>query len=340
MAPNRTAGIVLCAGRGTRMGSRTLNKVCFPVAGEPAINRILRTYRGCGIDPIVVVVGAMAGRTIEIVGRAHPEVLFAYQREQLGTGHAAQVGFRALRRCGWRGHVLVALGDKLVDESVVEAVKGAFARSRPDALVTVSRRRDKGRQGRVVIDRTGTVEGIWEWADIRAAAIYSEALAMTRHGPVSSARLRRMALTQIPEESRLSKAIGPLWSLLQRQRRIDRAALEGCIPPGAGRIVVAGRPRTARQVERMGRWVNESVYLFKASALRCALDELLPRPAGSELYLPDAINRLAARGRRVQALVLRNADLVLGFNSPEELAQAEERLLAAQEHRTHRDSTG
>ena len=38
-------GIILAAGKGTRMGSSTTPKVCFPVNGVPAICRALSTYR-------------------------------------------------------------------------------------------------------------------------------------------------------------------------------------------------------------------------------------------------------------------------------------------------------
>ena len=35
------AAIILCAGKGTRMGDDSKNKVCFDCAGVPVIRRIL-----------------------------------------------------------------------------------------------------------------------------------------------------------------------------------------------------------------------------------------------------------------------------------------------------------
>ena len=93
------------------------------------------------------------------------------------------------------------------------------------------------------------------------------------------------------------------------------------------RIEVDGRPRTARQVERMGRWANESVYLFTSSALRFGLKNLPPRSVGGEAYLTDAVNRLAGSGRVVRALKLKDRDLVLGFNTPEELHETEKKIM-------------
>ena len=55
------AAIILCAGRGTRMGTTRIPKVCLPVAGKPAVNRTIQAYRECGVRTNVIVVGADAG---------------------------------------------------------------------------------------------------------------------------------------------------------------------------------------------------------------------------------------------------------------------------------------
>ena len=62
-------GIILAAGKGTRMGSATTPKVCFPVNGVPAVCRALSTYRNCGIGQYVVIVGSLAGKVVEKAGR-------------------------------------------------------------------------------------------------------------------------------------------------------------------------------------------------------------------------------------------------------------------------------
>jgi bifunctional N-acetylglucosamine-1-phosphate-uridyltransferase/glucosamine-1-phosphate-acetyltransferase GlmU-like protein len=36
--------IILAAGKGTRMQSANLHKVCFPIDGQAAVNRSLETY--------------------------------------------------------------------------------------------------------------------------------------------------------------------------------------------------------------------------------------------------------------------------------------------------------
>ena len=60
--------IILAAGKGTRMGSATTPKVCFPVNGVPAVCRALETYRACGIAQHILIVGSLAGKVVETVG--------------------------------------------------------------------------------------------------------------------------------------------------------------------------------------------------------------------------------------------------------------------------------
>ena len=48
--------IVLAAGKGSRMNSSSVPKVCFPVNGIPAVNRALKIYNDCGIKQHILVV--------------------------------------------------------------------------------------------------------------------------------------------------------------------------------------------------------------------------------------------------------------------------------------------
>lgn len=84
--------IVMGAGKGTRMKS-DLAKVLHPVAGRPMLLWVLDAVAGAGVAETVVVVGHQA----EAVRAILPEgVKSALQAEQLGTGHAAEVGLDAL----------------------------------------------------------------------------------------------------------------------------------------------------------------------------------------------------------------------------------------------------
>src|SRR5262245_35797820 len=88
--------IILAGGKGSRMRSRDRHKVCFDVAGTPAIVRAIDTYNLLGAALNVVVVGELAGQVVETVGRRFSNVVFAYQPEALGTGDAARCGLGAL----------------------------------------------------------------------------------------------------------------------------------------------------------------------------------------------------------------------------------------------------
>jgi len=63
--------IILAAGQGKRIQSTELHKVCFPFAGEPAIDRAIRVCKECGVPHHVVVVGTRVERVIRTVREAH-----------------------------------------------------------------------------------------------------------------------------------------------------------------------------------------------------------------------------------------------------------------------------
>ena len=111
--------LVLAAGEGRRMQAGDRHKVCFDVAGVPAIVRALETYNRAGVDQNVVVVGAMAGQVIQTVGRAFSNAVFAYQSEARGTGDAARCGMRALSSVDDDACILVVAGDKLIESSLL-----------------------------------------------------------------------------------------------------------------------------------------------------------------------------------------------------------------------------
>lgn len=87
------SAIVLAAGHGTRMKSRT-HKVLHRVCGKPMIMHILDTLNRVGLDQIIVVVGQQREAVTEAIkGR----VDIAVQEEQLGTGDAVRAALPHLR---------------------------------------------------------------------------------------------------------------------------------------------------------------------------------------------------------------------------------------------------
>lgn len=89
----KVAAIILAAGKGTRMKSTTENKVALPFHGKPLIRYAVDVVQSVAQDTVVVV-----GSFAETVQKSLEgvSVTFAHQTEQLGTGHALQVGFKEL----------------------------------------------------------------------------------------------------------------------------------------------------------------------------------------------------------------------------------------------------
>jgi bifunctional UDP-N-acetylglucosamine pyrophosphorylase/glucosamine-1-phosphate N-acetyltransferase len=99
--------VVLAAGKGTRMKSAR-PKVLHHVAGRPMIDYVLRAARSLAPRTTTVVVGHM--KELLKQGLAgYPQLLFAVQDPQLGTGHALLQTAGILE--GQKGVVLLLSGD-------------------------------------------------------------------------------------------------------------------------------------------------------------------------------------------------------------------------------------
>jgi len=159
--------LILAGGRGKRMASKDCHKVCFPIAGRPAIIRAIDTYKEAGLRRFVVVVGQMAEQVMATVSAVHPEVLFVFQGEPRGTGHAAMVGVEALAAMGYSGHVMVVMGDKVTRADTVRRLIQRYREQTPDLLLTALPKVAETSAGRVVQDEQGSVLGLVETADLR-----------------------------------------------------------------------------------------------------------------------------------------------------------------------------
>lgn len=102
----KRAAIVLAAGKGKRMKS-DIPKVLHELDGRPLIRIVLDTLAQARLDRTVVVVG-FKGEMVQETLTDYP-VEFAWQHQQLGTGHAVQVAEEIMG--DFEGTTLVALGD-------------------------------------------------------------------------------------------------------------------------------------------------------------------------------------------------------------------------------------
>src|SRR5262249_14712733 len=129
--------IVLAAGKGTRMKSE-LPKVLVPVGGRPMVRYVLDALRAAGVQRLLVVVG-YRGDLVRAELAGAPDVAFAEQKEQLGTGHAVMMCREAI--AAHRGPVVVVAGDSpMLQAESVATLLAEFSRCGASCLLgTVNR---------------------------------------------------------------------------------------------------------------------------------------------------------------------------------------------------------
>ncbi|PXW22316.1 bifunctional UDP-N-acetylglucosamine diphosphorylase/glucosamine-1-phosphate N-acetyltransferase GlmU [Paraburkholderia caballeronis] len=150
--------VILAAGAGKRMHS-ALPKVLHPLAGRPLLSHVLDTARTLKPTRLVVVIGHGGDQVREAV--AAPDVQFALQQQQLGTGHALQ---QALPLIDPSVPTLVLYGDvPLTRASTLQRLADAAGPGGYGVLtVTLA---DPTGYGRIVRDAAGNVTRIVEQKD-------------------------------------------------------------------------------------------------------------------------------------------------------------------------------
>ena len=151
--------IVLAAGKGVRMRS-DLPKVLHQLAGKSLVRHVVDNIRSAGIDEIAVVVGYRGESVIAELGQS---VNYAWQREQLGTGHAVLQAAEYLE--GYAGTVLVACGDApLISSASFSSLAAAVRDGVKAAVLTMQLPEPRG-YGRIIRDAEGAVRAIVEEKD-------------------------------------------------------------------------------------------------------------------------------------------------------------------------------
>lgn len=157
------ASVVLAAGMGTRMKSRT-PKMLHNLLGKPLVMHSISSVIGISDLPPIIVVGYGSEDVIQVVQDAHGErVQFAIQAEQLGTGHAVMSAEPNL--AGKSDLVLVTLADMpmLREETIALILK--FHQESGNVLTMTSVVGDVPRGfGRVIRDENGNMKAIVEEA--------------------------------------------------------------------------------------------------------------------------------------------------------------------------------
>lgn len=170
--PTETAVIVLAAGAGTRMRSKT-PKVLHSLAGRSMLAHAL--HAAAALDPthLVVVVGhereRVTGAVAEVATALGREITAAVQEEQNGTGHAVDCGLAGLP-ADFAGTVLVTSADvPLLDTDALAGLHTTHTEAGAAVTVLTSTAADPTGYGRILRDDDGAVTAIVEQADASPA---------------------------------------------------------------------------------------------------------------------------------------------------------------------------
>jgi bifunctional UDP-N-acetylglucosamine pyrophosphorylase/glucosamine-1-phosphate N-acetyltransferase len=160
---NQLTVVVLAAGGGTRMRSKTM-KVLHPVAGRSMIGHVLAAAGATGPERIVAVVGHQREEVEAHIRALVPDVVVAVQEEQHGTGHAVRVAVEAVGDL--HGTVLVAYGDTpLLQGDSLRAFAAEHEAAERAVSILSGIVPDPHGYGRVLRNHEGDVEAIVEEKD-------------------------------------------------------------------------------------------------------------------------------------------------------------------------------
>ena len=327
---NRIVSVILAAGKGARMQTPDLHKVCFPVAGKPVIVRSLETYERCGIAAHLLVVGQHAEQVMRTVASVPANLMYCFQAEQKGTGHAARIAANLLEAQGYDGDIMLVAGDKVLEDSIVIRLLDCFHAQDCDLAFVVGDKEAFPTSGHIVTDDPGRIIGNIEVFDIARMHFLIELRSLIREHPLSPEDTERRALVYFKQEGKAAKALGSLWDLIKRSQAIDRRTLNRHFSEADFALNINGQQYTPSLLDNV-RYVNLSVYMFKAPALYRALKRLGSNNAQHEEYLTDTIGILAAEGAKVAMVPLWYPEEAMAFNTQEELNEIiiyyEKRLL-------------
>lgn len=163
---NAPIAVILAAGKGTRMKS-DLPKVLCEVNGRPLIDYVLDAVEKTPIARSIVVIGYRGDDVKRTLSR-RPNVDFAEQTEQLGTGHAVMMCREQL--AGHDGAVVVLAGDSpMIQSDSLNQLLEVFEQSKPACMLGTLNKEDPSGLGRIVRDSEGNFSGIVEEKDATEA---------------------------------------------------------------------------------------------------------------------------------------------------------------------------
>ncbi|MHB1152809.1 MAG: galactokinase family protein [Eubacteriales bacterium] len=285
--------IILCAGRGTRMGDDRTNKVCYEIAGKPAVIRLIENLKEAGIERFIVVVGSKADKVMECLDGISG-IVYAYQKIQNGTGNAALIGLNALYVMDKDVPAMICMGDKIIAPDVIMSLIASYNGC---AVFAVQPKEWNSSGGRIVM-RDGKVYGIVEQIDTCLQKI-SENLSLGEEG------LRKLVESFELNEKKADK-------LLERAKSLTGGIVR----------TFRGQEFTADDIEQ-GVFVNTATYLVNQDLTRNALSTIDSKNAQGELYMTDAINHISET-HSLKTITINDPKQMLTYSTMDELLKLEQ----------------
>lgn len=278
------AAIILCAGKGTRMNDDSKNKVCFDCAGVPVIKRIIHNMREGGITLFVLVVGHLSETVMGCLD-GEPGIVYTYQKEQKGTGHAALCGLKALKDIGYTGSAVISMGDKIIAPNVIRDLL-----ARPESAVWGVQPVENNYHGGRVVVKDGKPYGVVELPD---------AVLMSLAGKDESQYVDEISKYRLNEK----KAAKILKSATQRK------------PNSSKRL--SGTIFSAKEILDSP-YANAGLYCLNVDKAITALNSCNSQNAQGEIYLTDALEWFASNDS-VSIYEVKSAEDMLTFSTKPEL---------------------
>ena len=151
------AAVILAAGLGTRMKSRT-PKALHRICGREMLLLVVDAVRGAGIDNITVVVPQDSNPFKAVLGES---VQYATQSEPFGTGHALLQARTTLEEGA--NNILALYGDvPLIRSSTLASLMQRHAAAEAVATLITSCSPDPTGMGRILRDESGSITAIVE----------------------------------------------------------------------------------------------------------------------------------------------------------------------------------
>ena len=157
--------VILAAGKGTRMLSKK-SKVLHTIAGIPMLEHVLNSALSLGANKIHIVVGYGSDEIYNYFEKklSDQEILWALQKNRLGTAHAVQQACPAIDAEASANQVLILYGDVPLIQP--DTLKNLLSRAKDNniSLLTLTTTENKG-LGRIIRNKSGQVTAIIEEKD-------------------------------------------------------------------------------------------------------------------------------------------------------------------------------